>query len=311
MPAPRARRSELATPASSERMCEKAPTAGADLVFLDLEDACAPVGEGGRAGDRGRRADRPRLGAHGAGGAGQRDRHAVVPRRHHRDRHGRAGVRRRADRAEGAHGPRRLVGGRAARPARGQARAAQAHRPRGADRGRRRAGPRARDRAGERPARGADLRGGRPLGVAPRPRRRELRPGRRVPRRLLALRPRPGAHRGAGGDARRDRRAVPGLRRRRRLPALGDGGQRTRLRRQVGHPPQPGADRQRGVLAHARGGGRGHARRSPRTGRRRPGASAPSGATAGWSTPPTCGWRRTRSTRRRSPAVERSGPGRP
>jgi citrate lyase subunit beta / citryl-CoA lyase len=39
----RARRSELATPASSERMCHKAPTAGADLVFLDLEDACAPA----------------------------------------------------------------------------------------------------------------------------------------------------------------------------------------------------------------------------------------------------------------------------
>lgn len=39
----RARRSELATPASSEKMCEKAPTTGADLVFLDLEDACAPV----------------------------------------------------------------------------------------------------------------------------------------------------------------------------------------------------------------------------------------------------------------------------
>jgi citrate lyase subunit beta/citryl-CoA lyase len=39
----RARRSELATPASSERMCEKAPGAGADLVFLDLEDACAPA----------------------------------------------------------------------------------------------------------------------------------------------------------------------------------------------------------------------------------------------------------------------------
>ena len=43
MHAPRARRSELATPASSERMCAKAPGAGADLVFLDLEDACAPV----------------------------------------------------------------------------------------------------------------------------------------------------------------------------------------------------------------------------------------------------------------------------
>jgi citrate lyase subunit beta / citryl-CoA lyase len=40
---PRARRSELATPASSERMCEKSARSGADLVFLDLEDACAPV----------------------------------------------------------------------------------------------------------------------------------------------------------------------------------------------------------------------------------------------------------------------------
>jgi citrate lyase subunit beta/citryl-CoA lyase len=39
----RARRSELATPASSERMCEKSAGSGADLVFLDLEDACAPV----------------------------------------------------------------------------------------------------------------------------------------------------------------------------------------------------------------------------------------------------------------------------
>ncbi len=47
---PRARRSELATPASSERMCEKAPSSGADLVFLDLEDACAPIAkEGARA----------------------------------------------------------------------------------------------------------------------------------------------------------------------------------------------------------------------------------------------------------------------
>ena len=39
---PRARRSELATPASNERMCQKAASSGADLVFLDLEDACAP-----------------------------------------------------------------------------------------------------------------------------------------------------------------------------------------------------------------------------------------------------------------------------
>ncbi len=40
---PRSRRSELATPASSERMCERSATSGADLVFLDLEDACAPI----------------------------------------------------------------------------------------------------------------------------------------------------------------------------------------------------------------------------------------------------------------------------
>ncbi|UDY36640.1 HpcH/HpaI aldolase/citrate lyase family protein [Dermatobacter hominis] len=38
----RIRRAELATPASNERMCEKAASSGADLVFLDLEDACAP-----------------------------------------------------------------------------------------------------------------------------------------------------------------------------------------------------------------------------------------------------------------------------
>jgi citrate lyase subunit beta/citryl-CoA lyase len=44
---PRARRSELATPASSERMCEKAAASDADLVFLDLEDACAPVAKQG------------------------------------------------------------------------------------------------------------------------------------------------------------------------------------------------------------------------------------------------------------------------
>lgn len=46
----RSRRSELATPASSEKMCAKAPSSGADLVFLDLEDACAPnVKESARA----------------------------------------------------------------------------------------------------------------------------------------------------------------------------------------------------------------------------------------------------------------------
>ncbi|MCE3556358.1 CoA ester lyase [Pseudonocardia sp. RS11V-5] len=39
----RPRRSELATPASNDHMFAKAAGAGADLVFLDLEDACAPA----------------------------------------------------------------------------------------------------------------------------------------------------------------------------------------------------------------------------------------------------------------------------
>ncbi len=42
MPA-RARRSELATPASNDWMFAKAAGSAADLVFLDLEDACAPA----------------------------------------------------------------------------------------------------------------------------------------------------------------------------------------------------------------------------------------------------------------------------
>ncbi len=38
----RLHRSELAVPGSNPRMLEKAPSAGADVVFLDLEDAVAP-----------------------------------------------------------------------------------------------------------------------------------------------------------------------------------------------------------------------------------------------------------------------------
>lgn len=38
----RLHRSELAVPGSSRRMLEKAPSCGADVVFLDLEDAVAP-----------------------------------------------------------------------------------------------------------------------------------------------------------------------------------------------------------------------------------------------------------------------------
>lgn len=39
----RPRRSELATPASNDWMFAKSAASGADMVFLDLEDACAPA----------------------------------------------------------------------------------------------------------------------------------------------------------------------------------------------------------------------------------------------------------------------------
>ena len=38
----RLHRSELCVPGTSERMLEKAPSLGADIVMLDLEDAVAP-----------------------------------------------------------------------------------------------------------------------------------------------------------------------------------------------------------------------------------------------------------------------------
>ncbi len=50
----RVRRSCLAVPASSERFISKARGLPADEVFLDLEDAVAPGGQGAGAGERGR-----------------------------------------------------------------------------------------------------------------------------------------------------------------------------------------------------------------------------------------------------------------
>ena len=179
----------------------------------------------------------------------------------------------------------------------------QAHRPRGAHRGVRGPRQRGRDRQGQRPARGDHLRRRRPVGVAAGAGRRQLRPGQRVPRRLLALRPLPGGHRRPGRRDRRHRRAVSRLPGPRRLPAQRRARQPARLRRQVGDPPEPDPDRQRGVLADGRGGRGGRSRRSRTTARPRPRASAPSGATAGSSTPPTCAWPRTCSTRRRWPAA--------
>ena len=132
------------------------------------------------------------------------------------------------------------------------------HRARGAHRGGRRAGQRRRDRPVERPPGGHHLRGRRPVRVPARPGGRELRPGRRVPGGLLALRPGAGPGRGPGRRDRRHRRALPRLPGPRRLPArrpshaslLGYDG------KWAIHPDQV-AHRQRGVRTHG-------PRRSPR-----------------------------------------------
>ena len=156
---PRSRRSELATPASSERMCEKAA------------DARVPTSSSSTSRTPARRAPRsrpratavaaltePGLGPDGARRPRQRPRHAVVPRRHHRGGHGRPRRARRAHRAEGAVGPRRVVGRRPAHPARGEARPHAPDRARGPHRGGRGPRQRGRDRQGQRPPRGDHLR---------------------------------------------------------------------------------------------------------------------------------------------------------
>ena len=43
----RSRRSNLAVPGSSQKFIDKARTLNADQVFLDLEDACAPLAKPG------------------------------------------------------------------------------------------------------------------------------------------------------------------------------------------------------------------------------------------------------------------------
>ena len=179
---PRARRSELATPASNERMGEKAARSGADLVFLDLEDACAPLAKEGARATRRVRPHRAGLGPDGASRPRQRLGDAVVSRRHHRGGLRRPRRARHHHRAEGPFGARRLVGRRVAHPARDEAAHGAPHRTRGAHRGVRGSGQRGRDRQGQRPARGDHLRRRRPVGVTAGAGRRQLRPGHGVSR---------------------------------------------------------------------------------------------------------------------------------
>ena len=171
----RPRRSELATPASNEHMCEVAARAGADLVFLDLEDACAPAAkESARAtavaalteldwGDTIRAIRINGLDTAWCHG----DIIEVVT--------GAPGRARRDHRPESASAH-AMFGGSTCFSTQLETKLGldAAHRAGGAHRGGRRPAQRSGDRARERPTRGAHLRGRRPVRVAAGARRREL-----------------------------------------------------------------------------------------------------------------------------------------
>ncbi len=136
----RLRRSTLAVPGSSPKMLDKARGLPADEVFLDLEDAVAPIAKAEARAQRRGRAQRGRLRGQGPLRAGQRLDHAVDLRRRHRGRRGRRRQPRRDHAAEGPDGR----AGRRPRPAADPARAVlrvrrRPDRHRGADRERPRA----------------------------------------------------------------------------------------------------------------------------------------------------------------------------
>ena len=308
---PRPRRQRCTNPGPDDRSWRRRPAAracarrppssGADLVFLDLEDACAPIAKEAARATVGRRAHRAWTGAAPSAPCGS-------------TASTRPGATATSSRSSPARATRSTCSScRRRGPARDvwwvdvlltqletKLGLAAPDRARGADRGGRGAHQRGRDRQGQRPARGDHLRRRRPVGLAAGPGRRQLRPGRRVPRRLLALRPRRRC-----SPPRAARASTPSTR---RTP-------RTRTRTATGAPathasllgfdgkwaihPEPDRDRQRGVRADRGRDRRRRTRPSRSTGRRRPTASARSGATASSSTPPTCAWPRTCSTRRR------------
>ncbi len=185
------RRSCLSVPGSSEKMLAKAPGLGADMVFLDLEDAVAPLEKAARPRQDRQGDQRPRLGRDRPVRARERLGHRVDLPRRDRDRRGRVGAARRADAAR-----------RCRRAADVQAldmlltqiekvdRPRVARRHRSADRDR--AGPHQRrgDLRRERPARDDHLRSGRLRGIdrdagAHRRRADPRVPGRPLPLRLL------------------------------------------------------------------------------------------------------------------------------
>ncbi len=246
----RPRRSELATPASNEHMCEVAARAGADLVFLDLEDACAPAAkESARATavaaltdlDWGHTIRAIRINGLDTQWchddiievvSGARDALDVIIIPKVLSARDVWWVDVLLTQLEAKLGLKRPIALEALiEEAEGLLNAQQI--------------ARASDRLE------AVIFGAGDLSASLRARvDGNFQPARRLPRRLLARGAGAGAGRRPCRGHRRDRRAVPGLPRRGRIPAGGNACERARLRRQVGDPPRPGADRQRGLHAH-------------------------------------------------------------
>ena len=185
----------------------------------------------------------------------------------------------------------------------------EAHRPRGAHRGRGRSGQRRRDRAGERSSRSDDLRSRRPLGVAARARRRQLRPDRASTRATSGTSPAPrSSPRRVSRASTRSTRPYPAYKDPDGLPASCGARQPARASTASG----------RSIRARSRSPTR-CSRRPPRRSTRRGGRSrstapprrkawARSALTAGSSTLRTCAWRTTCCSRpiwRTSRRVER------
>ena len=206
------RRSELAVPAANDHMFAKRRRVGGRPGLPRPRGRHRARAQGGGPRQSRHGAQRTRLGTHRAGDPHQRARHPVVPRRHRRGRHRRPGEPRHHHHPESASGPRCLVGRRAAHPAGGQARFVPPDPPRGAHRRGRGTGQRRGDRHRQ-PATGrADLRCRRLLAVPGCAGGHQLRPARRISRRLLGLRPQQGDRRRPHRRHRRDRRALPRLR---------------------------------------------------------------------------------------------------
>ena len=306
----RLHRSELAVPGTNVRAMEKAPTLGADLVFLDLEDAVAPDDKEQARANVIEALGGQRLVHDGGERAHQRARHPLVLPRRRRCRRGPRQRARHRARAEGGVGLRRRV----RRDPVGSDRAAQRvgarpDRHPHPDRDREGHGQRRDDRAcASGPTRGDGLRRrrlrGQRAGADDEHRRRQ--PGlrgahrcrrRRCPRlplgRSVALRDLADGRRLPRGGPAPDRRPVRGLQRCAGVSERGATRRRAGLRRQMGDPPLPGRAGQRGLHARRRRGrsGPNGSSRRWRTARRK--ERGRSRSTAASSMPRRSAWRRT------------------